>query len=315
MSTERETETYSYWREHPASNLIWRIHESGNAGVCYSKDRVRWVAFAGYSDEEIRELCVQCDAHGNPLPAPAPSLPASQPAPAAGDAPSIPKDLIKALGMVESALSEVGVSEAAKAVRIAAAYIVSTDAWITARSADLAAARAEGERYKVSCEEGWLMATLEAKGAAALRGALEPLCRQLEAQFSYHRDEIGQDVPSDEITYHLAPIFEPLIRAGDAALTGSAGAGWVALDDSDPQCLPPQMGNYLVATTFGGVMESFFHPDWRAHVRTGNGPSRKHYGKYARCFDVATRGYKVTHWMHKPKMPLPPPPAAEGGGR
>ena len=94
---------------------------------------------------------------------------------------------------------------------------------VTKLRGELAEARADSARLTEERDSFQRVGIQSEQTAAGLRKALEPLCDQLESQFSYHRDEEGQDVPADEITYHLAPIFEPLIRDAHKALTPAGG--------------------------------------------------------------------------------------------
>lgn len=80
-----------------------------------------------------------------------------------------------------------------------------------------------------------------------------------------------------------------------------SGLQWVKIDDADPMSVPQEIGHYLVACEGGNVTESLYFTNLEYY--RGKQPGRKRNGKYSRRFEVAQRGYKITHWMLKPKHP------------
>lgn len=78
---------------------------------------------------------------------------------------------------------------------------------------------------------------------------------------------------------------------------------WNNIDDSEPGSVPNQMGYYLVACEGGNVTLSFYVTDLK-YLSGKNIPSRKSNGKYSRRFEVAQKGYKITHWMEMPLHPI-----------
>ena len=79
---------------------------------------------------------------------------------------------------------------------------------------------------------------------------------------------------------------------------------WTEINDADPESVPQEMCHVLVATSFGGVHQTFFSPDLKFFTaRDKYWPSRKCYGKYSRHFELCGKGYKITHWAPIPKHP------------
>lgn len=95
------------------------------------------------------------------------------------------------------------------------------------------------------------------------------------------------------------PMNTPKTYDGTLLKPTNLFGSWVAIEDRQPE----ESGYYLCACEGGNVDKSFWNPSANLdELKIG----RKYAGKWGRFFELAKKGYRITHWM-----PMPPPPNAE----